>query len=1139
MIQTYDIIGLQETKTDITDNIHVPGYITHIFHRNKNNLSRYKSGGIALLIKENLNEFIRVDNQRTCSLILLFTISGKLYGLSGEDDLKCGIVYVPPIGSKFSVEDPLFEIQSELLRYCGENKHVLLFGDFNSRCGNLVDYTCNEEFITDLFHLDEISETNARISELFENNKIPIERKVVDKNINNYGREFINMCKNNDLFILNGRINPDYYEPKLTCRNASVVDYFLSTAELFESIVSLQTNEFCELYSDVHCPIEITLRTKQIQNEMVANTRENQSPTIKLWEQCKAENFVENLDVLKIADIEVQIDNLSSSNDISQSNLDHVVTHIEQVFENCALSTFGTVKHKCQTAKVSTKPAWFNSDCQSTRNKYNKIRKAYNKYKTNTYKVMLKAISKEYKCTLRKSRVNYNQTRITKLRNLRTSNPKEYWKILNSERKTKETNASLQSFYDHFKHLNDPENIDVYSTSDQNESDQLNEDEILQPSRNNNAEINEPFTESEIRKAIKNLKNNKSPGIDKIKNEHIKASVDLMIPVYIKLFNLVFDHGIVPESWTTGLIKPIYKNKGDATLPENYRPITLLSCLGKVFTAVLNNRLNIYAERNHIIHDTQAGFRKNYSTIDNIFILNSLIDLMKKDKKKLFCCFIDFKQAFDSVWHAGLWKKLEDQNINGKCLTVIKSMYNGIKSKVIGTTGETSEPFNCTIGVRQGENLSPILFSLFLNDLENFLQSKIDGINVKEDITVLLKLFILLYADDTVIFSDNKADLQNALTYFKEYCDRWKLNINVTKTKIMIIGKGRITRNLTFSIGDKDVEIVDGYKYLGVFLSQTGSFIKAKKHIAEQANKAMFSILRKAKTLSLPYDIQIELFEKTVKPILLYACEIWGPGNVDILERTQLKFFKYIFKLKKSTPSYMIYGELGLTPLIVDIQTRIISFWTRIIDDIDSNPTSIKLSSKMYQLLYTMHERNRLDIPWISYVKNVLCNAGFPGIWQTQSYLNSIWLKKAIHLKLRDMYIQKWYEELSRSSDTNMYKYVKTSFGRSKYINLLPTPNCKSMFSFMTRNHRFPVEVGRWQNITHNERKCTSCNMLGDEYHYLMECKDFTNLRKKFLPIYYRSHPNFVKFTALLNTDEYTKLLNLSNMIYQLVKYTN
>lgn len=118
-----------------------------------------------------------------------------------------------------------------------------------------------------------------------------------------------------------------------------------------------------------------------------------------------------------------------------------------------------------------------------------------------------------------------------------------------------------------------------------------------------------------------------------------------------------------------------------------------------------------------------------------------------------------------------------------------------------------------------------------------------------------------------------------------------------------------------FKIGDVELDIVTEYKYLGLYFAKSGSFYKTKQKLAEQGNKAMYALLRKIKALSLPYDIQIDLFEKTVKPVLLYGSEIWGFGNLDILERVQLKFYKYIFNLKKSTPSYMIYGELGITPL--------------------------------------------------------------------------------------------------------------------------------------------------------------------------------------------------------------------------------
>ena len=206
-----------------------------------------------------------------------------------------------------------------------------------------------------------------------------------------------------------------------------------------------------------------------------------------------------------------------------------------------------------------------------------------------------------------------------------------------------------------------------------------------------NMDINKPITENEILTAVKNLKNNKSPGVDNILNEHIKSTIQIMLPIYTKLFNIIFDTGIVLESWSLGNILPIYKNKGDNKLPENYRPITLLSCFGKLFTAILNVRLTNYFEENEIIDSCQAGFRKGFSTTDNLFILQSLIEIAKTNKNKLYCTFIYFKQAFDTVWRDGLWTKLSNTNVNGKCFKFIKNMYHNIKSRF--TTAEGTSAF--------------------------------------------------------------------------------------------------------------------------------------------------------------------------------------------------------------------------------------------------------------------------------------------------------------------------------------------------------------------------------------------------------------------------------------------------------------
>ena len=170
--------------------------------------------------------------------------------------------------------------------------------------------------------------------------------------------------------------------------------------------------------------------------------------------------------------------------------------------------------------------------------------------------------------------------------------------------------------------------------------------------------MNVPITEFEISKAIRDLKLGKATGHDGILNEYLKNATDILMPLLIKLFNIIFESGKLPTSWLDGRIRPIFKNKGDSANPENYRPITILSWFSKLFTSILNNRLTTFLDTYEILHENQAGFRKAYSTTEHIFTLNSLLELLRAHKKKLYCAFIDFSQAFDSIWRNGLWRKL-------------------------------------------------------------------------------------------------------------------------------------------------------------------------------------------------------------------------------------------------------------------------------------------------------------------------------------------------------------------------------------------------------------------------------------------------------------------------------------------------
>ena len=256
----------------------------------------------------------------------------------------------------------------------------------------------------------------------------------------------------------------------------------------------------------------------------------------------------------------------------------------------------------------------------------------------------------------------------------------------------------------------------------------------------------------------------------------------------------------------------------------------------------------------------------------------------------------------------------------------------------------------------------------------------------------------------------------------------------------------------------------------------------------------MFSLLKKIRTLNLPLDLQLELFDKMIKPILLYGAEVWGFGNCDVIERIHLKYLKYILKLKKSTPSYMIYGELGILPITLEIRHRVLTYWCKIITDCTLEPlVTQKLSTYVYSIIYSMHRNKKLNSLWLNSVENSLCSLGFSGVWESQNVNNPKWLTAALKQKLKDQYIQDWLAVLSASSSSNNYKLVKTTFERSAYLHLIPDYMSKTLLAFRTRNHRLPVEVGRWISMPLNERKCTHCNDLGDEFHYLFKC-NYTNM---------------------------------------------
>lgn len=187
-----------------------------------------------------------------------------------------------------------------------------------------------------------------------------------------------------------------------------------------------------------------------------------------------------------------------------------------------------------------------------------------------------------------------------------------------------------------------------------------------------------------------------------------------------------------------------------------------------------------------------------------------------------------------------------------------------------------------------------------------------------------------------------------------------------------------------------------------------------------------------------------------------------------------------------------------------------------------------------------MHENKHLTSAWMDNVKKLLCSLGFSGIWYSQSFINSNWLINAAKQRIKDIYLQSWYSTVNISSGSNNYKLFKDKFEKSPYLDLLPQYLSRRLLAFRTRNHKFPIETGRWCGQPVSERKCVFCTRdIGDEYHILLACDKFKEERKAYLDPHYYVRPSVLKYNNLMNTKHEIQLKRLGQFVDLLLKMPN
>ena len=351
----------------------------------------------------------------------------------------------------------------------------------------------------------------------------------------------------------------------------------------------------------------------------------------------------------------------------------------------------------------------------------------------------------------------------------------------------------------------------------------------------------------------------------------------------------------------------------------------------------------------------------------------------------------------------------------------------------------------------------------------------------------------------------------------------------------MVFSNKKIKReNYDFKLGEDSIEIVDSFKYLGIRFSYNGKFTLAINDLGSMAERAMYSLYKKSRSLQLPVDIQFNLFDRVVVPIMLYSCEVWVFSNISTLENLHRKFCKMVLKLRSSTPNVMIYGETGRFPLEVLVKARMINYWSRIVLG-----KKEKLSYVSYNICKNHLFNSGLETDWISYINKILSSNNYVN-WNYIEEDIAKYEVKIIDKDIKDKYVESWYELVQNSpSCQSFYKHVKTFFETEFYLSKLPESLRVYISKLRTLNHRLPIQRGRYDGTRREERLCRLCNdqVVGDEFHFILQCRNLRliELRNQYISPYYSNSSSLNKLKSLF-LNKGRKLFRLGRFLKEAIK---
>ena len=574
--------------------------------------------------------------------------------------------------------------------------------------------------------------------------------------------------------------------------------------------------------------------------------------------------------------------------------------------------------------------------------------------------------------------------------------------------------------------------------------------------------------EEVVNKTLSQLDQSKANGPDGISNRVLKESSEALARPLSHLFTRSIREGTYPSQWKEAHVVPIHK-KNDKSHKANYRPVSLLSCVGKAMEKIVFQELYKYCEENGLLTWRNSGFKPNDSTVNQLISIIHRIHNSIEQGHDVCMVFLDVSKAFDRVYHEGLIFKLQQIGIDGQLLAWFKHYLSNRKQRVV-VNGQKSTWCNIIAGVPQGSILGPLLFLIYINDIIDTLVTN-----------------VFLFADDTSLMQEihdpiiSMQTLNDDLRRLAEWANQWLVNFNPTKTKYMLIGNKRSVPNtIHLQLHGTPLERVDKHTHLGLTLTSDLSW---RPHIDVITKKAGGPItLLKRVSSKMDRATKCKIYKTLIRPKLEYACVVFDACSLELsskLEGVQRQAAIACSRAYVGTSHRALLAELGWDTLAARRKYMKLLTFCKIHMQLVPNYLSELLPNTVgQQSLYPLRNRNNYALPRI----------------RTTRYLKSFFPST----------IRQWNnlsEEIKSLQSIN-------SFKRAIRSQLLTVPNPLYDHDFShgaIQQSRMRMGLSGLNQHRHkygfiSHSKCPSCgHRPEDAIHYLLQCPTYAAHRRTLL----------------------------------------